>query len=209
MNLKHATRKNTVHWIDGIGINIAPDGIARGVPAHIAAKLLTNVEVWSAVDGDVGPAPGSIANAAPSVVAPSVPVLVPESLTALEGMTLDQIHTLGRLFYDDAFAAEDVKAGARSILAAADVQLAQQLRDMLRSEAERVAHEAAPAETAPEAPQSAPEPAPVPEAPVEEPSALDAPLDAPGDDLSALEGVPVIETGKTGGKGARKPQGRR
>jgi len=199
MNLKHASRRNSIHWIDGIGINIGSDGIARNVPAAIAEKLLVNHEMWSRTDEGGSVAPGTVINIAEPAKAPAaavVEVLVPESLALLEGRTLDEIAFLASTF--EAGAVEDVKQGARAILAAADVQLATQLARMLREKdapaAPAIDELTAPvAEVAPEAPAEVAEA----ETPAEAaPDAMEGVQGATEADPGALVGVPVIEAGK-------------
>lgn len=204
MNLKHATRRSTTHWIDGIGISIASDGIARNVPAAIAEKLLANAELWSSTEDGGSVAPGTIVNApaqpAPGP-APVLEVLVPESLALLEGLKIDEIVYLASAFEVGPLA--DVKQGARSILAAADVQLASQLARMLREKDAPVPAVEAEVPAAP----VAEEPASEADVPAETaPGAPEGVLGASEADPDALDGVQVIEAGK--GRGARKP-GRR
>lgn len=203
MNLKNLIRKNTTTWIDGVGISIGADGIARGVPSHLAKKLLENAEVWQVAEGladepEVINVGLGMARAAAPLLRPNL-VLVPESLAFLEGLKLEQVVELGRLFTDDAsFDAAEIAPAAHAILAFADLQLVDQLRQAL-AQLEGQAPAAPVAEVAPEelAPEVEPEAAP---------DALEGVQDAPVVEEAPEPAPAMIDVGKR--KPGPKPKAR-
>jgi hypothetical protein len=194
MNLKNlkTNMAGQVHWVDGFGVEIGNDGIARNVPAEIGAKCLANPAVWREYSGEPGPQrgvvgrrPGLFASLRPA--APPPPALMPLSLDFLEKAGLqspENLVVIARELEADITEAGTVTEAAHIILAAADRSFLGSLKHLLEPE------EATPPE--PKAPASTSVSVPPPADPVTlPPVGLVEPLPPPAPEVLAPVAPPV------------------